>query len=176
MREFLVGLDGCSELMTTAVQTIYSDRAMKISIIRSFWMRFSVLVLTCLAVLSATAQTKPVPNPQLASKELNARVEALLKKMTLDEKIGQLVQFSAGYATGPGASNLKYEELAAKGQVGSMLNVTGAEATNHYQHIAVEKSRLHIPILFGLDVIHGHRTTFRCRWGWRQAGIRRRWS
>jgi len=44
--------------------------------------------------------------------------------------------------------------------VGSMLNVVGAEATNHYQHIAVEKSRLHIPILFGLDVIHGHRTTF----------------
>ena len=80
--------------------------------------------------------------------------------MTLDEKIGQLVQYSAGFATGPGASNLRYDELAAKGQVGSMLNVVGAEATNHYQHIAVEKSRLHIPILFGLDVIHGHRTTF----------------
>jgi beta-glucosidase len=91
---------------------------------------------------------------------VNARVDALLKKMTLDEKIGQLVQFSAGYASGPGASNLKYDDLAAKGQVGSMLNVVGAEATNHYQHIAEEKSRLHIPILFGLDVIHGHRTTF----------------
>jgi beta-glucosidase len=43
---------------------------------------------------------------------------------------------------------------------GSMLNVVGAEATNHYQHIAVEKSRLHIPLIFGQDVIHGHRTTF----------------
>ena len=61
---------------------------------------------------------------------------------------------------GPAASNLSYDELAAKGQVGSLMNVVGAEATNHYQHIAVEKSRLHIPILFGLDVIHGHRTTF----------------
>ena len=40
------------------------------------------------------------------------------------------------------------------------MNVVGAEATNRYQHIAVEKSRSHIPILFGLDVIHGHRTTF----------------
>ena len=80
--------------------------------------------------------------------------------MTLDEKIGQLAQFSAGYATGPGASNLKWDELAAKGQVGSFLNVVGAEATNHYQHLAVEKTRLHIPILFGQDVIHGHRTTF----------------
>jgi beta-glucosidase len=74
---------------------------------------------------------------------------ALLKQMTLEEKIGQLVQFSAGYATGPNASNLKYDELVAKGQVGSMLNVVGAEATNHYQHIAMEKSRLHIPILSG---------------------------
>ena len=106
------------------------------------------------------AQSRPVPNPQLASKELNARAEALLKKMTLEEKVGQLVQYSAGFATGPSASNLTYDELVAKGQVGSMLNVVGAERTNHYQHIAMEKSRLHIPIIFGLDVIHGHRTTF----------------
>jgi beta-glucosidase len=83
-----------------------------------------------------------------------------LKKMTLEEKIGQLVQFSAGFATGPNASSLKYDETGGQGQVGSLLNVVGAEATNHYQHIAVEKSRLHIPILFGQDVIHGHRTTF----------------
>jgi beta-glucosidase len=106
------------------------------------------------------AQTGPVPNAQLASPELNQRVETLLKQMTLDEKIGQLAQFSAGYATGPGASNLKWDDLAAKGEIGSFLNVVGAEATNHYQHLAVEKTRLHIPILFGQDVIHGHRTTF----------------
>jgi beta-glucosidase len=87
-------------------------------------------------------------------------VEALLKQMTLEEKIGQLVQFSAGYATGPNANNLHWDELAAKGEIGSFLNVVGADATNHYQHLAVEKSRLHIPILFGQDVIHGHRTTF----------------
>jgi beta-glucosidase len=120
----------------------------------------SLLFLSVLALLPAAAQTRPVPNPQLAAKELNARVEAQLKQMTLDEKIGQLVQFSAGYATGPGASNLKWDELAAKGQVGSFLSVVGADATNHYQHLAVEKSRLHIPILFGMDVIHGHRTIF----------------
>jgi len=119
-----------------------------------------LLFTTGLACLPIAAQSRPVPNPQLASKELNARVDALLKKMTLDEKVGQLAQFSAGYASGPGASNLKYDELAAKGQVGSMLSVVGAEATNHYQHLAVEKTRLHIPILFGLDVIHGHRTIF----------------
>jgi beta-glucosidase len=118
------------------------------------------LLLTGSVSPSAIAQDPPIPNPQLASKEIDTRVEALLKKMTLDEKIGQLVQYSAGYATGPNASNLRYDELVTKGQIGSMLNVVGAEATNHFQHVAVEKSRLHIPILFGLDVIHGHRTTF----------------
>jgi len=118
------------------------------------------LLLAGLAGFTATAQVNPASNPQLASRELNARVDALLKQMTLDEKVGQLAQFSAGYATGPGASNLKYDELAASGRAGSFLNVVGADATNHYQRLAVEKSRLHIPLLFGQDVIHGHRTTF----------------
>jgi beta-glucosidase len=121
---------------------------------------FTMLLVATLLPFLSVAQTAPIPNPQLASKELNARVGSLLKQMTLEEKIGQLVQYSAGYATGPNASNLKYDELVSKGRVGSMLNVVGADATNHYQHVAIEKSRLHIPILFGLDVIHGHRTTF----------------
>jgi beta-glucosidase len=133
---------------------------MKNLLFRTFHVAFLFLFVAALGLLSAAAQTKPVPNPQLASKEVNARVEALLKKMTLDEKVGQLTAFSAGFATGPGASNMRYDEMAAKGQVGSMLNLRDAVATNHYQHIAMEKSRLHIPIIFGLDVIHGHRTTF----------------
>ncbi len=110
------------------------------------------------AAIGASAQARP--NSQLASKDINTRVDTLLKQMTLDEKIGQTVQYSAGFATGPSASNLTYDDLVARGQVGSMINVVGAERTNHYQHIAMEKSRLHIPILFGLDVIHGHHTTF----------------
>jgi beta-glucosidase len=119
-----------------------------------------VCLLLFTGIVSVSAQAQSGPNPQLASKEVNTRVESLLKQMTLEEKIGQLVQYSAGFATGPSASNLTYDELVAKGHVGSMLNVVGAERTNHYQHIAMEKSRLHIPIIFGLDVIHGHRTTF----------------
>jgi beta-glucosidase len=121
----------------------------------------SVLLSGSFAVF-ATAQDKPVPNPQLASPEINAKVDALLKQMTLDEKIGQLVQFSAGFATGPGSEgkNQRFDEMVAKGQVGSFLNVVGADATNHYQHIAMEKARLHIPLIFGLDVIHGDHTTF----------------
>ncbi len=106
------------------------------------------------------AQSDPAPNRQLASKELNARVDKLVKQMTLEEKIGQLVQFSVGNPTGPNESHLKWDQMVERGEIGSMLNVVGADATNYYQHIAVEKSRLHIPLIFGQDVIHGHRTTF----------------
>jgi len=120
----------------------------------------SLLCLTLLLPLSLAAQSAPAPNAQLADKELNARVEALLKKMTLEEKIGQTVQYSAGFATGPAGSKVSYDDLTQRGAIGSMLNVYGADKTNHYQHIAMEKSRLHIPLLFGMDVIHGQHTTF----------------
>src|ERR1700744_5266920 len=133
----------------------------------------SLSVLTLCISLAASAQSGPaqpsvsapntsssVPNAQLAGKELNAKVEALLKRMTLEEKIGQTVQYSAGFATGPEASKLSYDQLTERGDIGSMLNVIGAEATNHYQHIAMEKSRLHIPLIFGHDVIHGEHTIF----------------
>ncbi len=148
---------GC---LTCATETVYDGRVMKTALDRASSLLIFLLLLAGLGILPTAAQSRTTPNAQLASKEVNARVDALVKQMTLDEKIGQLVSYSAGFATGPAASNLTYDELVAKGQVGSMLNVVGAEKTNHYQHIAMEKSRLHIPLLFGLDVIHGHRTTF----------------
>jgi len=110
--------------------------------------------------LHAQDSQRSVPNAQLAGHDLNARVEALLKKMTLEEKIGQTVQYSAGFATGPAGAKVSYDELTQQGKIGSMLNVYGSDKTNHYQHIAMEQSRLHIPILFGQDVIHGMHTTF----------------
>jgi len=124
--------------------------------------RVSVSALFFSALISLLAPAQEKPNAQLAAKPLNARVESLLKKMTLEEKIGQLVQFSAGFATGPNAAatNTRFEDMVAKGEVGSFLNVVGAEATSHYQHIAMEKTRLHIPLIFGLDVIHGDHTVF----------------
>jgi beta-glucosidase len=91
---------------------------------------------------------------------LDARADALIKQMTLEEKIGQLVQYSAGQATGPGTGRSDYEDMIARGQIGALLNVRETNQITAYQKIAVEKSRLHIPILFGLDVIHGFRTEF----------------
>ncbi|MBD8081709.1 beta-glucosidase BglX [Chryseobacterium caseinilyticum] len=94
-------------------------------------------------------------------KTVDQKVSELLSKMTLEEKIGQLVQYSGfEYATGPQNSNSANVLNEIKiGKVGSMLNVAGAEETRKFQELAL-KSRLKIPMLFGQDVIHGYRTTF----------------
>lgn len=96
-----------------------------------------------------------------SQKTIDQKVSELLSKMTLEEKVGQLVQYSGfEYATGPQNSNSAtvLEEIK-RGKVGSMLNVTGAEETRAFQKLALQ-SRLGIPLLFGQDVIHGFRTTF----------------
>ena len=84
--------------------------------------------------------------------------------MTLEEKIGQMNQYNGFYnATGPapevGDQKVKYENVK-KGLVGSMLNVRGVDEVRAFQKLAVEESRLGIPIIFGFDVIHGYKTTF----------------
>jgi beta-glucosidase len=96
----------------------------------------------------------------LATPAIDRRVESLLQRMTLEEKVGQLVQYSAGQPTGPGTGRTDYDDMIAAGQIGSLFNVTDPHQINAYQRIAMEKSRLHIPILFGLDVIHGFKTEF----------------
>jgi len=112
----------------------------------------SALLLTLFLLGSLTAQNKP-----LTQQQVDTRVEKLLGQMTLDEKIGQMTQI-------PGAPILdiqvKPEDLIRKGQDGSLLWLTDPVEMNRLQHIAVEQTRLHIPILFGLDVIHGYRTIF----------------
>lgn len=94
-------------------------------------------------------------------KTIDQKVAELLSKMTLEEKVGQMVQYSGfEYATGPQHSNSAavLDEIK-KGKVGSMLNVAGSEETRAFQKLAMQ-SRLKIPLLFGQDVIHGYRTTF----------------
>ena len=85
---------------------------------------------------------------------VHQRADALIKQMTLEEKLGQLNQL---FAFGPPGS---FDEAVAKGHLGSLLFVTDPAQINHFQHLAVEKSRLHIPLIFGFDVIHGFRTIF----------------
>ncbi|MEP7186402.1 MAG: glycoside hydrolase family 3 N-terminal domain-containing protein [Rhodanobacter sp.] len=112
-------------------------------------------------------------NAQLASPAVKQKVDALLKKMTLPEKIGQLMQYNDQGSSAPTAADsqgaiavnpetrdhVDAYELAQKGQLGSMLNVIGAEKTRRFQEAAMH-SRLGIPILFGADVIHGFRTIY----------------
>ncbi|WP_207218337.1 beta-glucosidase BglX [Hymenobacter persicinus] len=98
----------------------------------------------------------------LAAQQLpvEPRVTALLQQMTLEEKVGQLNQYSGRELTGP-ASNRKTSLLSSisSGQVGSVLNVKGVADTRAIQAEAL-KSRLKIPLLFSLDVIHGYQTVF----------------
>jgi beta-glucosidase len=96
--------------------------------------------------------------------ELDKKVAVLLKKMTLEEKIGQMNQYNGFWeSTGPapkeGSAKLKYEHLR-KGLVGAVLNVTGVDNVRRLQEIAVKESRLGIPMLFGSDVVHGYKTLF----------------
>jgi beta-glucosidase len=88
------------------------------------------------------------------------RIETLLAEMTLAEKIGQLnMVASTGAVTGPGGSRATHEGIRA-GTIGGLFNLWGADEVRAVQRIAVEESRLGVPLLFGLDVIHGHRTIF----------------
>lgn len=92
-------------------------------------------------------------------KEMDRFISSLMKRMTLEEKIGQLSQCSEGYSTGPDNSRISRAPLISEGKIGSMLNVSGATETRKFQEAAMQ-SRLGIPLIFGMDVIHGFRTGF----------------
>ena len=93
--------------------------------------------------------------------KMNSFVNALMAKMTLDEKIGQLnlVTPGGGVATGSVVSK-GVEDNIKKGLVGGLFGIYGPEKVRQAQDLAVKNSRLHIPLIFGLDVIHGHKTVF----------------
>ncbi|MEN9918248.1 MAG: hypothetical protein RL662_684 [Bacteroidota bacterium] len=100
----------------------------------------------------------------LSNAQQNAKtlfVEDLLNKMTLDEKIGQTVLFTSGYdeITGP-TVDPNYQHYLKNGNVGGIFNAVGADYIRSLQKMAVEQTRLGIPLIFGFDVIHGQRTIF----------------
>jgi len=85
---------------------------------------------------------------------IEKRVEDLLGRMTLEEKVGQMCQYKYG------ESPEKYKEMIKNGRIGSILSESGIELLNKLQKIAVEKTRLGVPLIFGYDVVHGYVTVF----------------
>ena len=110
-------------------------------------MRILLLMLALIGSLSG-----PAP---IAAQSLERRIDSLLARMTLEEKLGQLNLPSV-----PGSVTPAQVELVRRGLVGGFLNLDGAQAARDIQRLAMEQSRLRIPLLLGLDVIHGYRTTF----------------
>ncbi len=89
-----------------------------------------------------------------------SRIDTLIARMTLSEKLGQLTMTASGYTvTGPVIAGDSTEAII-DGTIGNLLNMVGAGPAHEMQRLAVEKSRLGIPLLIGLDIIHGHRTLF----------------
>jgi len=126
---------------------------MKFQLINIYKLRF-FLFFSILTIVSF-AQTNT---------SIDSKVNTLLAKMTLEEKIGQMNQYNGFWeVTGPtpkeGNAKEKYEHLK-KGMVGAVLNVKGVENVRKLQEIVVNETRLGIPLLFGFDVIHGHKTLF----------------
>lgn len=125
-------------------------------------MKVSNLFFTLLILISIGCATQTNVGKVHAVTSIDQKVDSLLNLMTLEEKIGQLNQYNGFWdVTGPdpkeGAAAIKYEHLK-KGLVGSMLNIKGVKNVKKIQKIAVEETRLGIPLLFGFDVIHGLKT------------------
>ncbi len=116
--------------------------------------RTRMLLAACSLLTAAVAGAQPTKAS--ADAEVARRVEGLLARMTLEEKVGQLTQVGAfSFDSGP-----KPEDVVRQGGAGSVLWLNDPRQFNALQRIAVEQTRLRIPLLFGLDVIHGYRTIF----------------
>lgn len=123
------------------------------------------LALICLLAASqlAFAQKKTAPVYKDAKLAINLRIADLLQRMTIEEKAGQLNQLNGGVFTGPAVNDANQQakvQMVRESKVGSFLNVTGVKETRNIQKVAVEETRLGIPILFAFDVIHGYKTIF----------------
>ena len=122
--------------------------------------RYGIFACIAVALVSIAGPVSAQAPEQLNDPKIEARVDALLKQMTLEDKVHQMLQYVGAYTPPEIAKAGGWEAVAARGEVGSLFGMTDPVAINKIQHAAVEKSRLHIPILFGLDVIHGFRTDF----------------
>ena len=111
-----------------------------------------LLALLLMGVTGMQAQKSP--------QDMNRFIDALMKKMTVDEKIGQLNLPVTGDITTGQAKSSDIAGKIKRGEVGGLFNLKGVEKIRDVQKLAVESSRLGIPLLFGMDVIHGYETIF----------------
>jgi beta-glucosidase len=113
-------------------------------------------MLLCSLLLSGAL----IPKEGMAQSRMDRFIDSLMARMTLDEKIGQLnLPVSGDIVTGQAGSS-DIGRKVREGKVGGLFNIKGVEKIRAIQEIAVKESRLHIPLLFGMDVIHGYQTVF----------------
>ncbi|MBQ8501491.1 MAG: glycoside hydrolase family 3 C-terminal domain-containing protein [Bacteroides sp.] len=115
----------------------------------------AALLAGCLCACTTDTTFKKVT----LDKSVEERVDSLMKLMTLEEKIGQLNQYAGDIVTGPETRDTTKMEQIKQGMIGSMLNVIGVKSTREVQELALQSPHK-IPMLFGLDVIHGQRTIY----------------
>jgi beta-glucosidase len=151
-RIFFWHLSRMATSITPSLQEVPVKMLRQLSLIKNSFQAALLLILAFAIAPLTSSQTPATAPPDDAA--VHQRADALLKQMTLEEKIGQLSQlFDFG-------KSKEIDDAVAKGQLGSLLFVTDPAETNRLQHLAVEKTRLHIPLIFGFDVIHGFRTIF----------------
>ena len=113
--------------------------------------------LLCAIILGIMATSL---SAQTRKKDYTHQVDSVLRLMTLEEKVGQMIQYSNNkLLTGPSLDSRNHTEEIKRGEVGSIFNILTVERAKQYQDLAMQ-SRLRIPLIFGLDVVHGMRTIF----------------
>jgi beta-glucosidase len=120
-------------------------------------MKRVIILLTFLVTFALFAQDKKVSTPKTAKETF---ITQLISKMTLEEKIGQLNLPTAGDITTGQANSSDVAKKIEEGNVGGLFNIKSVKKIREVQRIAIEKSRLKIPLIFAMDVIHGYETTF----------------
>src|SRR5690606_4485183 len=119
-------------------------------------MKLLFIAIAFVAYLPLTAQVQTVAQQT----KMNAFVSSLMSKMTVDEKIGQLNLLTGGEATTGSVVSTDLESKIKKGQVGGIFSMASVGRIRETQELAVTQTRLKIPIIFGMDVIHGYKTMF----------------
>lgn len=121
---------------------------------------FNTLLIVVITLTGQSCSTAQVAAPAQAESPISVKVDSVLNLMTLEEKVGQMTLFTSDLTTTGPTIRDDYVTLIRQGKVGALFNAYGTDYTTKLQKMAIEETRLGIPLLFGYDVIHGFRTIF----------------